>query len=1272
MNAARAGTHRTVIARLVLLAGLIVALLLAFGGPASRLGQTRKIATVGGQGYWLLARDGGVFSYGDAQFFGTNLNSGADIIAIAPTPTLKGYWTADDDGSVFAYGDAGHYGARVSTVDDIRGFAVRPQGNGYWLVTADGVVTARGAAAHLGNSPALGGSQKIVGMASTASGNGYWLVGRDGGIFAFGDASFHGSTGAITLNKPIVGMARTPSGNGYWLVASDGGVFAFGNAAHHGTTASNPPASGISGLAPTASGNGYWLVARNGKVFPFGDAVSHGDPSSVALAQPVVAIAATPVVNVNAVPTATGDSASLAEDGSATINVLANDSGLLDGTISVAITSGPAHGSASVGSDKRISYTPTGNYNGSDSITYKVTDGDGEFSTAVLSLTVSAVNDAPVASSGTLSTDEDMAAGATLSASDLDGNGLTFSVVAGPAHGSVSISGSNYAYTPHANYHGSDSFTFRANDGSVNSNTATVSVTVDPVNDAPVADSAELDLNEDIALAGEPSGSDVDGDELTFDILTPPGDGDLTENLDGSYTYTPDANFVGTVSLTYKANDGELDSEIATVTINVLAVDDPAVPADGTLETDEDEAVNGLLTSTDAIDGGDPDYVIVSGPDHGDISGLDPVTGDYTYTPDANYHGLDSFTFAATGDGEDVSEPATLDITVDSIEDEPVFGPGSEDLETDEDTPLELAFPATDGDGDTLTYAIDDAVHHPELSIDSGTGDVTFTPALNSNGDYSFTVSVTDGSDPVTKDVTITVTAVNDAPTFDLTSEASGTGLEENEITGDVDASDVEGDDLVFGIGEGDGPASGTASVDSETGEWSYEGDLNFAGEDSFIITVSDGNGNETVLEIELTVTNVNDAPTVSTIGAQSMNEDVPLEIPFTVGDPDIDDELEIIVASSDGIMLPEGALALSGDGEERTLTVSPQLHANGTVLIFVAVTDGEIPVLQSFVLTIDPVNDVPEADDDTDATTAEDTALVGSLTGSDPVEGSDVDFSLDGENGGAEHGTVALDAETGAYTYSPDENYNGPDSFSFVANDGDDDSEPATVSIDVTPVNDAPVTNAGELTTAEDTDGSGTLTGEDTVEGSSVTFALSGANGGATHGTVTITDSDTGAYTYEPNADFNGPDSFSFVVNDGDDDSAPATVSITVTPVNDAPVVSAIGSQSVNEDEILEIDFSATDVDGDTLTLLVGSSNLTLLPPGSADPERRRGQPHPDRRLAAQPVRHGRPVHVGLRRPGPLDPPLHPGDGSLRQRPAGGQRRQRARPTRTPCCPAS
>jgi hypothetical protein len=172
--------------------------------------------------------------------------------ASLPSPEARdGYWLVAKDGGVFGFGDAAFHGSTgaIRLAQPIVGMASTPSGQGYWLVAADGGVFAFGDAAFLGSTGAIRLAQPIVGMASTPSGQGYWLVAADGGVFAFGDAAFHGSTGAMRLAQPIVGMAPTPSGDGYWLVASDGGVFAFGDAAFHGSTGAIRLAQPIVGMA---------------------------------------------------------------------------------------------------------------------------------------------------------------------------------------------------------------------------------------------------------------------------------------------------------------------------------------------------------------------------------------------------------------------------------------------------------------------------------------------------------------------------------------------------------------------------------------------------------------------------------------------------------------------------------------------------------------------------------------------------------------------------------------------------------------------------------------------------------------------------------------------------------------------------------------------------------------------------------------------------------------------------------------------------------------
>jgi len=263
-----------------------------------RLVVARSLPGFGGRGYRLVARDGGIFAFGGAGFFGSTgaMRLNQPVVGSATTPSNNGYWLTAADGGVFAFGDARFRGSTgaLRLAKPVVGMTGTPSGNGYWLVASDGGVFAFGDARFFGSTGSLRLAQPIVGMAATPTGNGYWLVASDGGVFAFGDAAFRGSTGALRLAQPVVGLGSTPSGNGYWLVASDGGIFAFGDAPFVGSTGALRLARPVVGMDATASGRGYLLTASDGGVFAFGDAVFAGSTGALRLAQPVVGITAGP------------------------------------------------------------------------------------------------------------------------------------------------------------------------------------------------------------------------------------------------------------------------------------------------------------------------------------------------------------------------------------------------------------------------------------------------------------------------------------------------------------------------------------------------------------------------------------------------------------------------------------------------------------------------------------------------------------------------------------------------------------------------------------------------------------------------------------------------------------------------------------------------------------------------------------------------------------------------------------------------------------------
>ena len=272
-------------------------------GDAVLVISVEPIAT---PGYWEVASDGGIFSYGGAQFYGStgSLHLNAPIVGMAATPDDAGYWLLASDGGIFAFGDAIFYGSTggMRLNAPIVAMAPTPDGAGYWLVASDGGIFAYGDADFYGSTGSLSLAKPIVGMASSIDGLGYWLVASDGGIFAYGDASFYGSTGGVPLQRPIVAMTTAPDGGGYWLVASDGGIFSFGDVNYFGSTGGMPLSAPVVGMDRTADGQGYWMVGQDGGIFNYGDAGFFGSAGGVRLNRPVVGMAAIQSLSAGPVP----------------------------------------------------------------------------------------------------------------------------------------------------------------------------------------------------------------------------------------------------------------------------------------------------------------------------------------------------------------------------------------------------------------------------------------------------------------------------------------------------------------------------------------------------------------------------------------------------------------------------------------------------------------------------------------------------------------------------------------------------------------------------------------------------------------------------------------------------------------------------------------------------------------------------------------------------------------------------------------------------------
>ncbi len=245
-------------------------------------------------GYWVAARDGGVFGFCNALYEGSGVGMArAPIVGVAPTPDGRGYWLAAADGGVYSYGSARFFGSLSgrNLPNRVVGIAATPDGRGYWLVAADGGVFAYGDAPYLGSAAKAHLTAPAVAIAATPDGRGYWVAAADGGVFSFGDARFFGTHRS---GSHVVAIASSSDGRGYWVAAADGSVSAFGDAPYLGSAASGKLVAPAVAIAVTADGRGYWVAAADGGVFSFGDAGFLGSAVGIPANEPIVGLTVRP------------------------------------------------------------------------------------------------------------------------------------------------------------------------------------------------------------------------------------------------------------------------------------------------------------------------------------------------------------------------------------------------------------------------------------------------------------------------------------------------------------------------------------------------------------------------------------------------------------------------------------------------------------------------------------------------------------------------------------------------------------------------------------------------------------------------------------------------------------------------------------------------------------------------------------------------------------------------------------------------------------------
>ena len=734
------------------------------------------------------------------------------------------------------------------------------------------------------------------------------------------------------------------------------------------------------------------------------------------------------VTSVDDVPNAVNDISSTSEDTSVSIPVLNNDTFGGDGpsTGTISVFTGPTHGTATVDNkgtaadptDDEIIYTPALNYSGPDQLTYEICDSDGDCDVAVVNITVTAVNDPPVAVDDTATTPEDTPVSGNLlvNDSDVDGDPLTLTsfTISGNTYaagstvfltgvGSIVVnSDGSFTFTPAPNYTGAvPPVDYAISDGHGGTDIGTLIITITSVNDAPVAIVDYYSTNEDTPLSVVLPGvmlndSDSDaGDLLTVSMTgtaTSQG-GTVTLNANGSFLYTPALNFNGTDTYIYNLCDNGIPvlCDTAIVKITVLPVNDPPVANDDSGTTPEDTqvviCVPGNDTDAEGLNLGSVNITVA--PLHGEVS-INSTTGCVTYTPDPDYNGTDEFEYEICDTGG-LCAQASVTITVTSVDDVP--NAVNDISSTSEDTSVSIPVLNNDtfgGDGpSTGTISVFTGPTHGTATVDNkGTAadptddEIIYTPALNYSGPDQLTYEICDSDgDCDVAVVNITVTAVNDPP---VAVDDTATTPEDTPVSGNllVNDSDVDGDPLTltsFTISGNTYAAGSTvfltgvgSIVVNSDGSFTFTPAPNYTGAVPPVdYAISDGHGGTDIGTLIITITSVNDAP-VAIVDYYSTNEDTPLSVvlPGVMLNDSDSDAGDLLTVSMTGTATSQGGtVTLNANG---SFLYTPALNFNGTDTYIYNLCDNGIPVLCDTAIvkiTVLPVNDPPVANDDSGTT---------------------------------------------------------------------------------------------------------------------------------------------------------------------------------------------------------------------------------------------------------------------------------------------------------------
>ncbi|MBX5337036.1 tandem-95 repeat protein [Vibrio parahaemolyticus] len=873
------------------------------------------------------------------------------------------------------------------------------------------------------------------------------------------------------------------------------------------------------------------------------------------------------VTPVNDAPVAKDDIATTQEDTAVTIDVLPNDTDVDGDKLSIQSASVPeTQGTVEI-VDGKLVFTPAENFNGHAEIIYTVTDGELT-DEAKVTVTVNPVNDAPTIkvdavesiTEDAVNTDT-VVASLTVRDTDTPEDQLTVSLE-NNSNGYFVLVGNEVKLTQ-AGVDAVNNDELNLKDLTISASVSdgvnptandSDSLVVNRVNDAPTVENAIADqeLSEDFAsYTIDLNDAFKDSDSaLNFSVS---GNSNVLVSIEnGITTISPTADWNGSETLMFTATDPSGESVSQTVNFTVAPVAD--IVADKATVVEDTPTIIKVL-GNDTFEG--DDQVVSLDTNNGPANGTVSVNpdGSVTYTPNDNYHGADSFTYIVTSGG--VSESTTVNVDVTPVNDAPV---AKDDIATtQEDTAVTIDVLPNDSDVDGDKLSIESAsVPKEKGTVEVVNGKLVFTPAENFNGDAEITYTVTDGQLTDEAKVTVTVNPVNDAPTIKVDAVESITEdavsidtvvaaltVRDTDTPEDQLAVSLENNSNGYFVLVGNEVKLTQAGVDAVNNDELNLKDLTISA------SVSDGVNPTASDSDSLIVNRVNDAPTVeNAIADQELSEDfATYTIDLNDAFKDSDSALNFSVSGNSNVLVSiENGIA----------TISPTADWNGSeTLTFTATDPSGESISQRVDFTVAPVADIV-ADK---ATVVEDTPTIIKVLGNDTFEGDDQVVSLDTNNGPA-NGTVSVNPD-GSVTYTPNDNYHGTDSFTYIVTSGGV-SESTTVSVDVTPVNDAPVAKDDIATTQEDTAVTiDVLPNDSDVDGDKL--SIESASVPKEQGTVEVVN---GKLVFTPAENFNGDAEITYTVTDGELTDE-AKVTVTVNPVNDAPTIKVDAVESITEDAV-------------------------------------------------------------------------------------------------------